>query len=241
MYPNPLLMRGRVLSNELSKDKYQNIVPPLAHSDVTVVAVSKLRTPAEIRAFCDLGHEHFAENYLNEALPKMDQLDGQNITWHFIGKLQSRKIKTIANAFDWVHTLESKKQCALLQQHHQRESPLNVCIQVNISGSKQKAGVAVDDLEPLVRFFLENKARHVTLRGLMTMCDAEHTDQERKQIYLRCVDLKNELNKTFEDINLDTLSMGMSGDYVLAVECGSTMVRLGTALFGPRPQRSHND
>ena len=73
------------------------------------------------------------------------------------------------------------------------------------------------------------------------MCDAEHTDQERKQIYLRCVDLKNELNNTFEDINLDTLSMGMSGDYDLAVECGSTMVRLGTALFGPRPQRSHND
>ena len=234
-------MQGRVLSNELSKEKYRNIIQPLAYSNVTVVAVSKLRTPAEIRGFCDLGHEHFAENYLNDAIEKMDQLDGQNITWHFIGALQSRKIKTIANSFDWVHTLESKKQCALLQQHHKCESPLNVCIQVNISGSKQKAGVSVDEVEPLVRFFLENQVNHVTLRGLMTMCDLEHTDQERKQIYLQCVDLKNKLNNTFEEINLDTLSMGMSDDYDLAVECGSTMVRLGTALFGPRPQRSHDD
>ena len=198
---------------------------------VTLIAVSKTRNAAEIRAAFDCGIKHFGENYLQEALPKMAELEDLPLTWHFIGPVQSNKTRDIACHFDWVQSLDRLKIARRLsEQREVGQPPLQLCLQVNMDDESSKAGVAPDEIMPLARAVLD--LPHLQLRGLMAI-PAPRTDYaEQLATCRRVVGLFTEVRNHFADI--DTLSLGMSADLEAAVAAGSNMVRIGTDIFGPR-------
>lgn len=195
---------------------------------VAILAVSKTKPAAMLRAAFDAGQRDFGENYLQEALQKQDKLSDLAVTWHFIGAVQSNKTRDIAEHFAWVHTVERLKIAERLNK--QRPSgmpPLNICIQVNIGDEASKAGCAPEDTLGLVEAC--SKLPHISVRGLMTLPKREDGSKPFKQLR----HLKNQIN-TELGMTMDTLSMGMSADMEGAIEEGATIVRIGTALFGPR-------
>lgn len=198
---------------------------------VTLVAVSKGQPPSAIREAFDAGCRHFGESYVQEALPKMDALADLDATWHFIGHLQSRKAREVAERFDWVHGVDrAKVATALSKSRPEGRGPLNVLLQVNISGEATKGGVPPPDAAPLAREIASMP--RLSLRGLMGMAaPTEDATRARREFAL--------LKRTGDELAarglpLDTLSMGMSGDFEAAIAEGSTMVRIGTAIFGER-------
>ncbi len=199
---------------------------------VNLLAVSKGQSAESIATLYELKQRDFAENYLQEALEKQSILHGKNIVWHFIGRIQSRKAKTIAENFSWVHTLDSEKVALKLNKARSKTalSPLQVCIQVNISADPDKAGVAIDEVHALCQQL--KVCPHLQLRGLMTILKAGLTEEEKVLDYRKMAELFAELNK--RGYAMDSLSMGMSGDYLLAISAGANWVRIGEALFGPR-------
>jgi pyridoxal phosphate enzyme (YggS family) len=198
---------------------------------VALLAVSKTRSAEEIALLADLGQHRFGESYLQEALTKIDQLRGRRLEWHFIGRIQSNKTRTIAEQFDWVHSVASLKHATRLsQQRPAGLPPLNICLQVNTSGEASKDG---HDAEALREQFDAYRALpNLRIRGLMTIPapDAEETAKHTPLKRLRL--LLDELNSA--QTPLDTLSMGMSDDLEAAIAEGATIVRIGTAIFGPR-------
>lgn len=208
--------------------------------DVLLLAVSKTRTASEITAAWNAGLRSFGENYLQEALPKINALFGYALDWHFIGPLQSNKAAPVAANFDWVHSVDRIKIAERLSfQRVSQPTPLNVCIQVNIDDEARKSGVAPRDTHELVRSVL--RLPNLRLRGLMCIPALREGTQQQRQPYRR-------LRQLFDDINveldkskkLDTLSMGMSGDLEAAILEGATIVRIGTDIFGPRTQAIEN-
>ena len=201
-----------------------------AHS-VTLLAVSKAQPLQMIAAAADLGLTHFGESYLQEALQKIAALRERTLTWHFIGRVQANKTHPIAAGFAWVHALDRLKIAErLAAQRPFHAPPLNVCLQVNLSGEGTKGGIAPEQLPALAAAVAE--LPRLALRGLMCI-PPEETDAPRQRAWfaqLRA--LKDELNAA--GAGLDTLSMGMSGDFEAAIEEGATVVRIGTALFGAR-------
>lgn len=198
---------------------------------VQLLAVSKTQPVAAIRAALAAGQHAFGENYLQEALEKQRALADAPAEWHFIGALQSNKTRDVATHFDWCHTVDRLKIARRLsQQRPEGRPPLNVCIQVNISGEASKAGVAPEDVAGLAAQVAELPG--VRLRGLMALpAPADDLAAQRRPLAaLRA--LQAELVSS--GLALDTLSMGMSGDLEAAVAEGSTLVRIGTAIFGPR-------
>lgn len=195
-------------------------------SDVRLVAVSKARSHAEIRAAHQVGLRDFGENYLQESVQKMAALWDLDITWHFIGAIQSKKTRDIARHFQWIHTVDRARIANRLDA--QAHGPLNICIQVNIDAEPQKAGVAPCDLPELVSH-IQGLPR-LRLRGLMAIPRA---DGDHRASFRALRSLFDGLADHVGD-NWDTLSMGMSGDFEVAIEEGATMVRIGTAIFGPR-------
>ena len=199
---------------------------------VRLVAVSKTRTAAEVAALSNAGIAHFGENYLQEALPKIRELAGQGITWHFIGAIQSNKARDIARHFDWVHTVDRLRVADRLNAAAPRI--LDVCLQVNVDREPQKAGVLPEAAGDLLAHIAE--LENLRPRGLMAI--PKEGDAEATRASFR------RLRHLFDDLaatagpSWDTLSMGMSGDFEVAVAEGSTLVRIGTALFGPRPPRN---
>ena len=198
---------------------------------VTLLAVSKAQPPELVRAAADCGLNDFGESYLQEALPKLDALRDRPLTWHFVGRLQANKTQPIAASFAWVHALERLKIAARLSEARSPHlPPLNVCLQVNVAGETSKGGVAPAELGSLARAVAA--LPRLKLRGLMCIPPQE-TQPERQRVWFR------ELRRLYAALNadgagLDTLSMGMSGDFEAAIEEGATIVRVGTALFGPR-------
>lgn len=198
---------------------------------VTLLAVTKAQPPAVVRAAADCGLNDFGESYLQEALPKLDALRDRPLTWHFVGRLQANKTRPIADSFAWVHALDRLKIAARLSEARSLHLPaLNVCLQVNLAGESTKGGVAPGELSSLVRAVAA--LPRLTLRGLMCI-PPEETQAARQHAWFR------ELHRLYAALNadgagLDTLSMGMSGDFEAAIEEGATIVRVGTALFGPR-------
>lgn len=198
---------------------------------VTLLAVSKGQSADAIRAAHEAGQRHFGESYLQEALAKQAALADLNLTWHFIGAVQSNKTRDIAQHFDWVHSLDRLKIAERL--HRQRPPtlpPLDVCIQVNVGAEPQKAGVAPAQLTSLMAQL--GALSRLRLRGLMALPPASEDFAEQRHHF-------HALRRAFEDLRLqhptlDTLSMGMSGDWEAAVGEGATLVRIGTALFGAR-------
>lgn len=198
---------------------------------VRLLAVSKTRTAAEIRALATRGQRHFGENYVQEALSKQAALADLPLCWHLIGHLQSNKCKEAAGAFDWIETVDRPKLVAALARYRSPERPaLNVLIQVNIDDESSKSGCAPSEVAALAALIAAEPC--LALRGLMAI--PAPGDLAR---LARAFAAMHALFKTLqaEHPAVDTLSMGMSDDFELAIRHGATEVRVGTLLFGPRP------
>ncbi|WP_421867495.1 YggS family pyridoxal phosphate-dependent enzyme [Motiliproteus sp.] len=202
-----------------------------AAGSVGLLAVSKTKPVAMLREAYEAGQRDFGENYLQDALPKMEQLAELDICWHFIGPLQSNKTRAVAEKFDWFHALDRLKIARRLsEQRPADKAPLNVCLQINISDEQSKSGVAPDEAAELVTELV--KLPGLKLRGLMAIPAADLDQAGQRNAFARMRQLFEQLQPQAPE--LDTLSMGMSGDLASAVAEGSTLVRIGTAIFGAR-------
>ena len=200
-------------------------------SEIQLLAVSKTRTAQEIIAAYQAGQSAFGENYVAEAIEKIETLSDYPLEWHYIGAIQSNKTRLIATHFTWVHTLASLKHAKRLNEQRPAElPPLNICIQVNISHEQSKGGVIENDVLPLAREIVQ--LRKLKLRGLMALPAPSSDFEKQRKNFSILRKLKEKLQS--EGIELDTLSMGMSADMEAAIAEGATIVRIGTAIFGPR-------
>jgi pyridoxal phosphate enzyme (YggS family) len=198
---------------------------------VQLLAVSKTRPADDIRQAHAAGQRAFGENYLQDALPKIAELADLDLEWHFIGAIQSNKTRDIAQHFDWVHTVERDKIARRLNdQRPEGAPPLNICLQVNISREESKAGVSPEEVLPLARAVSE--LPNLRLRGLMAIPAASHDVEAQCAAFRALRECQQQL--VAEGFELDTLSMGMSDDLEAAIAEGSTIVRIGTAIFGVR-------
>ncbi|QBM18265.1 pyridoxal phosphate homeostasis protein [Marinobacter sp. JH2] len=205
---------------------------------VRLLAVSKTRPPEDIRAAAQAGQTAFGENYLQEALDKIEVLrDLADIEWHFIGPIQSNKTRQIAEAFSWVHSVDRLKIARRLsEQRPDGLSPLNICLQVNVNAEESKSGCLLTELPELAATVSE--LPHLTLRGLMAIPDPNQSEADLKQSFQKLANALTQLHQTLPGAQqLDTLSMGMSSDLEPAIEEGATWVRVGSALFGARPAK----
>jgi pyridoxal phosphate enzyme (YggS family) len=201
-------------------------------SSVQLLAVSKTRNVAEITEAIDAGQTHFGENYYQEALTKIQMLQAYSLTWHFIGPIQSNKTKGIATHFSWLHSLSKLKIATQLNQHRPLHlPPLNICIQMNLDHEPSKSGLFEDELLSFVNHL--TALPRLQLRGLMMIPKPEENSALNYEKFLHLSDLKNKINQTF-NLDLDTLSMGMSDDLTEAIRAGSTLVRIGRGIFGER-------
>jgi hypothetical protein len=198
---------------------------------ILLLAVSKKKPASDIRDAFRYGQLDFGENYLQEALQKMRELDDLDIRWHFIGAIQSNKTRSIAEAFDWAHCIDRLKIAQRLsEQRPPSMAPLNVCIQVNIDHETSKAGIDLSELPGLARAIAALPG--IRLRGLMTI-PAPHPDFDaQRPAFARLAEALAALQQ--QGIDCDTLSMGMTQDMEAAIAEGSTLVRIGTAIFGER-------
>ena len=202
---------------------------------VQLLAVSKTKPASAIRELYEAGQRHFGENYLQEALEKQQQLtDLDAVVWHFIGPIQSNKTRDIAAHFAWVQSVDRSKIIRRLNEQRPAElPPLQVLIQVNIDDEQSKSGVAPDEVAALAAEIAA--ADRLTLRGLMTIPAAHASEAQQQQSFNAMQRLFSALSSQYESV--DTLSMGMSQDITAAIGAGSTMVRVGTALFGARASK----
>ncbi len=198
---------------------------------ITLLAVSKAQPASAIRAAAAEGLCDFGESYLSEALEKLDALEALPLTWHFIGRVQANKTRPIAERFQWVHGVDRLHIAQRLSaQRPVHAPPLNVCIQVNLAGEPGKAGVPPAELAGLAAAI--GPLPRLRLRGLMCIPPVETDPPRQRGWFAGLRELQEALNA--QGAGLDTLSMGMSGDFESAILEGSTVVRIGTALFGPR-------
>jgi pyridoxal phosphate enzyme (YggS family) len=199
--------------------------------DILLLAVSKTRPAEDIRAAHNCGLNDFGESYLQEALQKIEALQDLTLTWHFIGPIQSNKTRPIAEHFDWVHSVDRSKIARRLnEQRPAGLAPLQVCLQVNISGESTKSGASLEELPQLVSEIIT--LPRLQLRGLMAIPAATDDAQLQQQSFARLRAALTQLQAIAP--NMDTLSMGMSGDMDAAIAEGATIVRVGTAIFGRR-------
>lgn len=213
-------------------ERIHSLITSIDRQKITLLAVSKTQNPQNIVQAFQAGIIDFGENYLQEAIPKIESLKNYPIVWHYIGHIQTNKCKKISEYFSWVHTLDRvetaqklNSACALYHKN------LNVCIQVNLFSEPQKSGIDTQNLDMLIQKFQDFP--HLKLRGLMTILPEALNAEQQYKAYLELAQLKTELNLKYH-INMDTLSMGMSNDYLTAIKAGSTIIRLGQAIFGPR-------
>ncbi|MBB1321397.1 YggS family pyridoxal phosphate-dependent enzyme [Shewanella sp. SR43-8] len=202
-------------------------------AEISLLAVSKTKPISDIIAAYQAGQRLFGENYVQEGETKITalQADYPDIEWHFIGPLQSNKSKIVAEHFDWMHTLSRDKIAQRLdEQRPSNKPPLNVCIQVNISQEESKSGVNAEDVATLALTI--NSLSQLTLRGLMAIPTATNDEQVQQQEFAQLKQLFDLLKQQYPSV--DTLSMGMSNDMDIAIANGSTMVRIGSAIFGER-------
>ena len=204
-------------------------------SAVKLLAVSKTKPIEDILTAYEAGQMAFGENYVQEGVEKIQFCQQQQIEleWHFIGPLQSNKTRLVAEYFDWMQTLERAKIADRLnEQRPPHKAPLNVLIQVNISNEASKSGVQPDDILPLAKH-VENLP-HLRLRGLMAIPEPTDDVAQQEQTFRQMRTLFEGLQQALPHAQIDTLSMGMTDDMLTAIQCGSTMVRVGTAIFGKR-------
>jgi len=205
-----------------------------APSAIALLAVSKTFSADRVRAAYAVGQREFGESYVQEGLEKIAELASVPIIWHFIGPIQSNKTRSIATHFDWVHSVAREKiALRLAQSRSQSQVPLNVCLQVNVSGEASKSGVAPEDLPALAEAVRALPC--LRLRGLMAIPEPSDDIELQRRRFAAVRALLDQLNTA--GFALDTLSMGMSHDLEAAVMEGATMVRVGTAIFGERTKQ----
>ena len=204
------------------------------NGSVRVLAVSKTRSSAEIRLAYDSGIENFGENYVQEAVQKIHELRDLPLTWHYIGRIQSNKTKDLARYFQWVHSIDRAYIASRLnaaRAEFRPNNPLNVCLQLNLDEEVQKSGVSARDVEELLRH--TKQLTHLRVRGFMTIPKPNADSSFVQEGFRQAAELFRKYRDIGDD-NWDTLSMGMSNDFAIAVAEGATLLRLGTVLFGPR-------
>lgn len=198
---------------------------------VALVAIGKGQSSDALSQLARGGLQDFGENYLQEALPKLTELTDFSLTWHFTGQLQSNKTRAVAEHFDWVHTLDRARVAVRLNEQRPAHAPrLNVCIQVQLADEAGKGGVAPRNAADLAHQV--TALPRLKLRGLMCIPPQTESHQQQLALFQQVAACRDDLNA--QGLNLDTLSMGMSADLEAAIAAGATMVRIGTALFGPR-------
>lgn len=196
--------------------------------DITLLAVSKTKPAKDIAAAYHAGQRHFGENYLQEAVEKCDELRDLDVVWHFIGPIQSNKTRAIAEHFAWAHSVDRLKIAhRLSEQRPAHLPPLNVCLQVNIDDEPSKAGCSPTEAHALATAIVA--LPNLRLRGLMAI----PSPRSGRAPFEALAHLQEQINHDSR-LKLDTLSMGMSGDLEDAIAAGATIVRVGTAIFGPR-------
>jgi len=216
-------VRSRILKSAIAAGRDPN--------GITLVAVSKGKTAESIRQAATAGVTDFGENYLQEALAKQELLADLALTWHFIGAIQSNKTRDIAARFDWVHSVDRIHVARRLSsQRPFHAAPLNICLQVELIPEPNKSGVAPAQLRALAAELVE--LPRLKLRGLMCVPPPQPDAAAERAVFGRLRGLLQELNAG--GLKLDTLSMGMSGDFESAIAEGATIVRIGTAIFGSR-------
>lgn len=218
--------------NQIQKKmaEFCHIYSSSSHS-VQLLAVSKTKSAELIKQAYESGQTDFGENYLQEALLKISQLSSLNISWHYIGSIQSNKTRDLARHFQWVDSVDRIKIARRLSEQRNPElPPLNICLQVNPDNETSKSGISLEQLPQLAQevALLPN----LTLRGLMAIPVKADTLQQQRAIFKPVHDAFIQLNAS--GLNLDTLSMGMSNDMEAAIAEGATIVRIGTAIFGDR-------
>jgi pyridoxal phosphate enzyme (YggS family) len=202
-------------------------------NEITLLAVSKTFGPEAVREAHAAGQRAFGENYIQEAVEKMALLADLPLEWHCIGPIQSNKTRLVAQHFDWAHTVDRLKIAQRLsEQRPEGRPPLQVCIQVNIDGGPTKSGVAPGEVADLAREVAALPG--LRLRGLMTIPEPAADFDAQKEVHERTTELLRALRA--DGLDLDTLSMGMTADLEAAIAAGSTLVRVGTAIFGGRPR-----
>jgi pyridoxal phosphate enzyme (YggS family) len=199
-----------------------------------LLAVSKTFGPAAVGEAFAAGQRAFGENYIQEAVEKIALLRELPLQWHCIGPIQSNKTRLVAANFDWAHTVDRQKTAQRLsEQRPEGMPPLQVCIQVNIDGGPTKSGVAPHDALALARDVAQ--LPRLALRGIMTIPEPAADFAAQKAVHMKAKALFDDLREA--GLALDTLSMGMTADLEAAIAAGSTMVRVGTAIFGGRPAK----
>lgn len=203
-------------------------------NEVTLLAVSKKKTSEDIEHAFLAGQRAFGESYLQEALKKQQDLNALAIDWHFIGPIQSNKTRDISTHFNWVHSVDRPKIAQRLNdQRPENLPPLNVFIQVNLDNEASKSGCTLDQLESLAHQM--SQLPNLQLRGLMSIPQKQKTKEEQQASFERLAQLQNQLQKTLNINTMNQLSIGMSSDLEAAITAGSTLVRIGTDIFGQRP------
>ena len=199
-------------------------------SDISLLAVSKQQEKIAISEATEAGQKHFGENYLQEALPKVAAFP--EVDWHFIGAIQSNKTRVIAENFNWVHSVDTRKVAKRLNDQRPKNfPPLNVLIQINISGEVSKSGVTTDNAKKLASEIVE--LPNLNLQGLMTLPKATTEFAKQRIPFRNLRELRDNIGAAL-GIQLPHLSMGMTGDFAAAIIEGSTWIRIGSAIFGPR-------
>jgi PLP dependent protein len=208
--------------------------------EITLVAVSKTRSLDEVKLAIDAGQKDFGENTIQDALSKIPELEGTGSQWHFIGHLQSKKARHIPGNFHWVHSVDSLKLAQKLSSamlNSEEDSSINCLIQVNVSGEASKSGLNGTEVVPFLDELLQLQLPCINWRGLMTI-GVQGDDASSRAAFSGLRLLLDQCQREFGLEDFDQLSMGMSNDYPAAIEEGSTMVRIGTAIFGERNPRN---
>jgi len=200
-------------------------------NSIKLIGASKRQTPELIAKFAKHGLQHVGENYLQEAITKKQTLDELALTWHFIGQIQSNKTRTIATNFTWVHGVDRLKIAQRLSNQSTNTSPINLLIQLNPDHEDSKGGVSLAEAGSLCDQIAQ--LDNIKLRGFMMIPKARESRDEQERVFAQAQQLLSQTNQHY-GISMDTLSMGMSDDLEAAIAQGSTMVRIGTALFGAR-------
>lgn len=240
---NSLSVIHERVKNAISLRKKENIPEKIFNLQTieqvpSIIAVSKLVSAQTIRDFYAAGQRDFGESYIQEALNKFHELGDckSDIVWHFIGPIQSNKLKKIAQHFDWIHSVDSYKTAEQLSNHRQKliskPLPINICLQVNISQENSKRGVHPDDALSVATQIAT--LPFIKLRGLMTIPRATNKFSDQFQDYKKLASIFNQMLTA--GLKMDTISAGMSNDFEAAIAAGSTTIRVGSILFGDRKQ-----
>ena len=204
--------------------------------EIRLIVVSKTRSLDEVKSVAALGQNCFGENTIQDAMTKIPYLTSNSVEWHFIGHLQSKKAGKLPGYFQWIHSVDSLKLARKLSTamlNNAKSVTLNCLIQVNVSGEDSKSGLMPAAVQPFLHEVLKQQLPGLKWRGLMTI-GVQGDEQQTRNAFAQLRELQETCKQRFQLDDFDQLSMGMSGDFCLAIEEGATMVRVGTSIFGPR-------